>query len=49
MMMWFTEMNIDDIDSLYKKCPQNEKVLIDVKGIFKEDIILNQGYSYWRL
>ena len=33
----FKEMTIDQISKLYKDIPQNEKVLIDVKGLFSSN------------
>jgi len=45
----FKKMSIKDIDNMFKKLPQNEKVLIDVKGIFKISDIKETGFSYWRL
>ena len=45
----FVNMNIDSLENLYADCPANEKVLIDVKGIFNKDVIQKQGYNYWRL
>lgn len=46
----FKNMSIEDLDKLYKEdCQNNEKVLIDVKSIMDKDLILEQGYRYWRL
>jgi UDP-N-acetyl-D-galactosamine dehydrogenase len=38
-----------DIDSLFKNCPNNEKIVIDVKSMLDKEKILANGYSYWRL
>ncbi len=45
----FRNMNWEDIDSLFGKCDNNEKVLIDVKSILDRNEIKKRGYSYWRL
>ncbi|MEC3884062.1 nucleotide sugar dehydrogenase [Halobacillus sp. HZG1] len=46
----FKKLNLSDIDFLFKKEISNkEKVLIDIKGLFKESEIEAKGYSYWRL
>ncbi|MFL2116458.1 nucleotide sugar dehydrogenase [Marinilactibacillus psychrotolerans] len=45
----FKQMSWDDIDSLYGKFDNNEKVLIDIKSILDRKEIEEKGYSYWRL
>jgi UDP-N-acetyl-D-galactosamine dehydrogenase len=45
----FRQMGIDDIDKLFKNCANEEKVLIDVKGILQKKDIDSKGYRYWRL
>ena len=45
----FRELSIDDIKALYKECPDSEKVLVDVKGIFKISDFVESGMKYWRL
>lgn len=45
----FKTMSLDAIDKLYKSCPQDEKVLIDIKGLFKIEDVKRMGFSYWRL
>lgn len=45
----FKNMTLEQIDSLYKKGQNNEKVLIDVKGLFDKKAIDKKGYGYWRL
>lgn len=45
----FTNMNVEELEKLYADCPNNEKVLIDVKGIFNPKEMENNGYRYWRL
>lgn len=45
----FKDMSIGQIDSLFGKLPNEEKVIIDVKSILDKDEIERCGYSYWRL
>lgn len=45
----FKAMSLDDISKLYKEMPQNEKVLIDVKGLYKICDVKDKGLKYWRL
>ena len=45
----FVEMSLDDIKSIYKNCPDSEKVLLDVKGIYKIDELKMSGLRFWRL
>jgi len=45
----FKKLGIDGADKLFKACPNCEKVLIDVKGIFDKEELEQKGYSYWRL
>lgn len=45
----FTQMNMNQINDMFKKCPNEEKVIIDVKSIMDKTEILSQSYSYWRL
>lgn len=45
----FKAMTLDDINNLYKDIPQNEKILIDVKGLFKVSDLKRKGLRYWRL
>lgn len=45
----FKQISFKEIDSLYAKQPNEEKVLIDIKGVLKKDYLENSGYSYWRL
>lgn len=42
-------MGMEQIDSLYKDISNNEKVLIDVKGMFDIKEVNKKGYKYWRL
>lgn len=45
----FKEMTINMLDSKFGNFVNNEKVLIDVKGLFDIKEIEEKGYSYWRL
>ena len=45
----FKALGLDDIKKLYKTCNDGEKVLIDVKGIYKVADLKASGMSYWRL
>lgn len=45
----FKSLRLNEIDKLYKPCSNDEKVLIDVKGILNKAEISAKGYRYWRL
>ena len=45
----FKQMSWNEIDSLYGKFENKDKVLIDVKSILDRKEIEEKGYSYWRL
>jgi UDP-N-acetyl-D-galactosamine dehydrogenase len=45
----FLEMTELDIDNLYKEMKNDEKVIIDVKGILDRECYEKKGYIYWRL
>lgn len=45
----FKSMNLDELDALYKSGDNKNKVLIDVKGLFKIKDVEKKGFSYWRL
>jgi len=45
----FKELSIEQLDKLYKKESNAEKVLIDVKSILDKQNIEDKGYRYWRL
>lgn len=45
----FKAMSLDDIKKLFKKCNDSEKVLIDVKGLYKISDLKDSGITYWRL
>lgn len=45
----FKKLKLDEIKKLYKKCDDSEKVLIDVKGLYKIDELEASGMMWWRL
>lgn len=45
----FKELSINDIKKMYRKSPDNEKVLIDVKGLYKVEELKTSGLQWWRL
>lgn len=45
----FKVMKLDDIKKLYKESEDSEKVLIDVKGLYKVDDLKASGMKWWRL
>ncbi len=45
----FKRIGIDELDSMYADCKNEEKVLVDIKGIFDVNEIEKKGYRYWRL
>lgn len=45
----FKDMGLNKIISLYREAPMDEKVLIDVKGIYKVDDLKESGIKWWRL
>ncbi len=45
----FKKLGLDTVDKMFKDVPQQEKVLIDVKGIYRISEVEQYGFSYWRL
>lgn len=45
----FKEITIDEIKKMYRNCKDDEKVLIDVKGIYKITEMKKSGLRWWRL
>lgn len=45
----FRTLDLDSMKELYKSVPDAEKVLIDVKGIYKVSDLDASGMKYWRL
>ena len=45
----FKNLKLSDIDKMFKDMPSENKVLIDVKGLYNIKEIGEKGYKYWRL
>lgn len=45
----FKEMSLSDIKALYKDVSDNQKVLIDVKGLYSVADLMDSGLRWWRL
>ena len=45
----FKSLSLDDIKKLFKESADDEKVLIDVKGLYKIEELVSSGMKYWRL
>ena len=45
----FKALVLEDIKALFRLCPDSEKVLLDVKGLYKIDDLKASGIRYWRL
>lgn len=45
----FKNMSLNEIKSLYRECSDNEKVLIDVKGLYSIDELKKSQMRFWRL
>lgn len=45
----FKELSLDDIKKLFRSCNDEEKVLIDVKGLYKVKDLKDSGIRWWRL
>lgn len=45
----FKVMKLDDIKKLFKNSDDSEKVLIDVKGLYKINDLKASGMKWWRL
>lgn len=45
----FKALSLDGIKRLYRDCADNEKVLIDVKGLYKPEELEKSGLKWWRL
>ena len=45
----FRTMSLDNIKKLFKDNPDDEKVLIDVKGLYKIEDLKASGMKWWRL
>ncbi len=45
----FKALTLDDIKKLFKECDDGQKILIDVKGLYKVSDLKASGMKYWRL
>lgn len=45
----FKDMTPQELDALFGEMPREQKVLIDVKGLFRIADIQKMGFTYWRL
>lgn len=45
----FKRLKLSDIKSLFRKCEDSKKVLLDVKGIYDISELESSGVKYWRL
>lgn len=45
----FKALSLEDIKKLYKESSDDEKVLLDVKGLYTVQDLNNSGMRYWRL
>lgn len=45
----FKKLSTKQIDKMFRAVPNNEKIVVDVKGIFDKNEFKNIGYVYWRL
>ena len=45
----FKNMSIKEIKKFYKDVPDEEKVIIDVKGLYKIEDLIASGLKWWRL
>lgn len=45
----FRNLSLRELNDMYETMPVSEKVLIDVKGLYKINDVEKIGFSYWRL
>ena len=45
----FKAMSLEDIGKLFRDCPADERVIVDVKGLYKVDDLKASGMRWWRL
>ncbi|MBE6119190.1 MAG: nucleotide sugar dehydrogenase [Erysipelotrichaceae bacterium] len=45
----FKALSLSDIKEMYKKCPDNARVFIDVKGLYSVEDLKASGMQWWRL
>ena len=45
----FRAMSMMQVKELFKECPDDEKVLVDVKSLYRMDELVASGMRFWRL
>ena len=45
----FKNLSLDEIKRFFRDCPDDEKVFIDVKGLYNVDELKASGMKWWRL
>ena len=45
----FKALSLEDVKHLFRDCADREKVLLDVKGLYKVADLNASGMSWWRL
>lgn len=45
----YTSLTMTDYDKLYTSVPENQKVMIDIKGLLDKSVFEAADYRYWRL
>ena len=45
----FKDLKMADFDKMFKKASNNEKVLVDIKGLLDRKEYEKAEYNYWRL
>ena len=45
----FKALSLDTLKSLFRQCPDEEKVLLDIKGIYSVEDLKASNMKYWRL
>ena len=45
----FRMMDLDEIKKMYRTSPDEEKVIIDVKGLYEIKELKKSGMRWWRL
>lgn len=45
----FKALSLNDIKSMFGECPDHEKVLLDIKGLYQMDELKKSGMCFWRL
>lgn len=45
----YKQRSLSEWDAFFAECSNDEKVIIDIKGILDNNEVTNAGYCYWRL